>query len=291
MGNTQKTSKCNLCSQSGLYFSFGKRTDAKFYALIKGKQRRVYVDSKGRYYKENSKKKYLRKNYKIFKLSDSKKHKKNNYGYFYYNLLDRYNKSPVKSLKYKGARHVIRPKRKYLKRKSPKRKPKGYYLRKKVKSPLRKVVKDKKKRSIGTRLSARAVFNEMGMSAIGKSFSILQKEGTYKTKYLRLRQNGSPYFANNFGKKHPYNGPIHLNFEKNKNWLRGPYPGDDMTGLKNSLPNYGYNIPPAGVAQPFRTSLLPRISAGTRRGNNYGNNFGNSRNVPHMHYGKMCFGA
>jgi hypothetical protein len=262
MGNTssastqslQKASKCNSCSQNGLYFSFGKTTDAKFYTLIKGKQRRVYVDSKGRYYKDNSKKKYLRKNYKIFKLSDSKKRK-----------------SP--------------------KRKSPKRKPKGHYLRKKVKSPLRKVVKDKKKRSIGTRLSSRAVFNEMGMSAIGKSFSILQKDGTYKTKYLRLRQNGSPYFANNFGKKHPYDGPIHLNFEKNKNWLRGPYPGDDMTGLKNSWPNYGYNIPPAGVAQTFRTSLLPRISAGTRRGNNYGNNFGNSRNVTHMHYGKMCFGA
>jgi len=257
MGNTssasaQKTSKCNLCSQSGVYFSFGKRTDAKLYALIKGKQRRVYVDSKGRYYKENSKKKYLSKGTKTQKLLPKKV-------------------------------------------KSPKRKPKGYYLRKKVKSPLRKAVKDKKKRTIGSRLSARAVFNQMGMSAIGKSFSILQKDGTYKRKYLRLRQNGSPYFANNFGKKHPNDGPIHINFHKNKNWLRGPYPSDDMTGLKYSWPNYGYNIPPAGVAQPFRTSLLPRISAGTsegtRRGNNYGNNFGNSINVPHMHYGKMCFGA
>jgi len=277
MGNTssasaqslQKASKCNSCSQSGLYFSFGKRTDAKFYALIKGKQRRVYVDSKGRYYKENSKKKYLPNSIKTHKLSPKKV------------------KSPKRKL---SPKRKPGPKRKSGP-KGPKPKPKGYYLRKKVKSPLTKVVKDKKKRSIGTRLSARAVFNEMGMSAIGKSFSILQKDGTYKTKYLRLRQNGSPYFANNFGKKHPYDGPIHLNFEKNKNWLRGPYPGDDMTGLKNSWPNYGYNIPPAGVAQPFRTSLLPRISAGTRRGNNYGNNFGNSRNVPHMHYGKMCFGA
>ena len=256
MGNTssasaqslQKTSKCNSCSQSGLYFSFGKRTDAKFYALIKGKQRRIYVDSKGRYYKENSKKKYLSKGTKTQKLLPKKV-------------------------------------------KSPKRKPKGYYLRKKVKSPLRKAVKDKKKRTIGSRLSARAVFNQMGMNAIGKPFSILQKDGTYKIKYLRLRQNGSPYFANNFGSRHPNDGAIHLNLKKNKNWLRGPYPGDDMTGLKYSWPNYGYNIPPAGVAQPFRTSLLPRISAGTRRGNNYGNNFGNSRNVPHMHYGKMCFGA
>ena len=261
MGNTssasaqslQKASKCNSCSQSGLYFSFGKRTDAKFYALIKGKQRRVYIDSKGRYYKENSKKKYLSKGTKTHKLSPKKV--------------------------------------KVPKRKSPKRKSKGYYLRKKVKSPLRKVVKDKKKRTIGSRLSARAVFNQMGMSAIGKSFNIWQKDGTYKRKYLRLRQNGSPYFANNFGSKYLNDGAIQLNFLKNKNWLRGPYPGDDMTGLKNSWPNHGYNIPPAGVAQPFRTSLLPRISAGTRRVNNYRNNFGNSRNVPHMHYGKMCFGA
>ena len=262
MGNTssastQNVSKCNSCSQSGLYFSFGKRTDTKLYVLIKGKQRRVYVDSKGRYYKENSKKKYLSKGTRTHKLSPKK---------------------------------VKAPKRKSSP-KGPKQKPKGYYLRKKVKSPLRKAVKDKKKKSIGSRLSARAVFNEMGMSAIGKSFSILQKDGTHKRKYLRLRQNGSPYFANNFGKKHPNDGPIHLNFQKNKNWLRGPYPGDDMTGLKYSWPNYGYDIPPAGVAQPFRTSLLPRISAGTRRGNNFGNRFGNVTNVPHMHYGKMCFGA
>ena len=272
MGNTssasaqslQKTSKCNSCSQSGLYFNFGKITDANFYALIKGKQRRVYVDSKGRYYKDNSKKKYLPKNTKTHKLSPKKV------------------KAPKRKSSPKGP-------------KGPKKKPKGYYLRKKVKSPLRKVVKDNKKRPIGHRLSARAVFNQMGMSAIGKPFSILQKDGRYKRKYLRLRQNGSPYFANNFGSKHPNDGPIHLNFLKNKNWLRGPYPGDDMTGLKNSWPNYGYDIAPAGVAQPFRTSLLPRISAGTRRGNNYGNNFGNRygnvTNVPHMHYGKMCFGA
>ena len=257
MGNTSsasahKTSKCNSCSQSGLYFSFGKKTDEKLYALIKGKQRRVYVDSKGKYYKENSKKKYLPKGTRTQKLSPKK----------------------VKSLP---------------KHKRPK--PKDYYLRKKVKSPRRKVVKDDKKRKIGTRLSARYIFNKMGMNAIGKSFNILQKDGKYKTKYLRLRKNGSPYFSNNFGKNSTYYNPIHLNVPYNKNWLRGPYPGDDMTGLKNSWPNYGYDIAPAGVAQPFRTSLLPRISAGTRRGNNYGNNFGNSRNVPHMHYGKMCFGA
>ena len=256
MGNTnsaeipQKSSKCNSCSQNGLYFSFGKTMDPiKFYVLIKGKQRRVYVDSKGKYYKENNKKKYLPKGTRTYKL-----------------LPKKVKSSPKRKISPKGP------------------KPKGYYLRKKVKSPLRKVVKDKNKRSIGTRLSARAVFNQMGMKAIGKSFSILQKDGTYKTKFLRLRQNGSPYFANNFGN----NGAIQLNFHKNQNWLRGNSPCK-MTGIKNTWPNDGYQIPPAGVAQPLKTSLLPRISAETRRGNNYGNNYGN--NVPHMHYGKMCFGA
>ncbi len=38
------------------------------------------------------------------------------------------------------------------------------------------------------------------------------------------------------------------------------------------------------IAKPLETSLLPKIASGTKRGNNYGN-------VPHMHYGKMCFGA
>lgn len=240
--NSQNKSNCNSCSQRGLYFDFGKRTDVKFYALIKGKQRRVYIDSKGRYYKENNKKKYLSTGTTTHTLS--------------------------------------------LKRKlTPKRKtPKGYYLRKNVKSPLRKVVKDKKKKSIGSRLSARAVFNEIGMKAIGKSFSILQKDGTYKIKYLRLRRNGSPYFANKFGEKYQNNELIQLNIPYNKNWLRGPSPGDYMTGLKNSWPNQEYNIAPAGVAKPLETSLLPKIASRTKRGNNYGN-------VPHMHYGKMCFGA
>ena len=254
MGNTsfssssQNRSNCNSCSQNGLYFNFGKKTDVKLYGLIKGKQRRVYIDSKGKYYKENNKKKYLPKGTRTYKLSLKRK---------------------------------LTPNRKTI----PKYKtPKGYYLRKKVKSPLKKVVKDKKKEVIGERLSARAVFNKIGMKAIGKSFNILQKDGTYKIKYLRLRQNGSPYFANKFGEKHQNDGLIQLNIPYNKNWLRGPYTGDYMTGLKNSWPNQGYNIAPAGVAKPLQTSLLPRIASGTKRGNNYGN-------IPHMHYGKMCFGA
>lgn len=238
--------KCNACSQGGSYFSFGKRTkkvkssEVKLYAKIKGKKRRVYIDSKGKYYKENSKRRKLPKGIKTYKLSS---------------------------------------KRKTV--------PKGFYLRKKVKSPSRKIVKDKRGKKIGTRLSARTVFDKMGIKALGKSFNILQKNGSYKTKYLRLRQNGSPYFANNFGKNYINKEPVHLNIPYNPNWLRGPYPGDDMTGLKNSWPNYKYNIPPAGVPQPFRTSILPRVASTVSRGNN----FGNRMNVPHMHYGKMCFGA
>ena len=81
------------------------------------------------------------------------------------------------------------PKRKMTKRKTTKRK-----------SPKRKVVKDKRGRKIGTRLSARTVYNEKGRKALGKSFRILQKDGKYKMKVLRLRRDGAPYFSTKFGK-------------------------------------------------------------------------------------------
>ena len=35
-GSASGCKSCNTCSQKGLYFGFGKRTDAKFYAIIKG---------------------------------------------------------------------------------------------------------------------------------------------------------------------------------------------------------------------------------------------------------------
>lgn len=62
-----------------------------------------------------------------------------------------------------------------------------------------KTVKNETKKVIGKRLSARAVFDEKGTPAIGKSFNILQPDGSMKMKILRLRKNGSPYFANKFG--------------------------------------------------------------------------------------------
>ena len=186
-------------------------------------------------------------------------------------------------------RHKRSPRR--YKRRSPKRSPRRYKRR----SPKRKVVKDKRDRKIGTRLSARTVYNEKGQNALGKSFRILQKDGKYKMKVLRLRRDGVPYFSTKFGRvetvmpkpvrfnKHLSRDKVyHLNIPYNNHWLRGPV-SDDMTGILNSWPNKGMYIAPGGVAQPLRTSLLPKIAHGTRRGNNFG--------TSHMHFGKMCFGA
>ena len=122
----------------------------------------------------------------------------------------------------------------------------------------------------------------MGMSAVGRSFPILQKDGSKQMKILRLRKNGSPYFANNFGNAYDYsqnyfgnrhlmrnnktfgqhiipgeaNGLTHLNIPFNKNWLRGSVI-DNMTGLRDSWPVE--LLPPAGVAQPRSMSILPRM--------------------------------
>ena len=158
----------------------------------------------------------------------------------------------------------------------------------------RKVVKDKRDRKIGTRLSARTVYDENGRNALGKSFRILQKDGKYKMKVLRLRRDGVPYFSTKFGRaetvmpkpvrfnKHlPHDKVYHYNIPYN-NLLRGPA-SDDMIGILNSWPNKGMYIAPGGVAQPLRTSMLPKIAHGTRRGNNFG--------TQHTHFGKMCFGS
>ena len=176
-------------------------------------------------------------------------------------------------------------------KRSPKRSPRRYKRR----SPKRKAVKDKRDREIGTRLSARTVYDEKGKKALGKSFRILQKDGKYKMKVLRLRRDGVPYFSTKFGNvmsksvtfnKHlPKDKVYHLNIPYNNHWLRGPV-SDDMTGILNSWPNKGMYIAPGGVAQPLRTSMLPKIAPGTRRGNNFG-----YKKMGHMHFGKMCFGA
>ena len=229
MGNTSSNQSncksCNTCSQNGLYFSFGRSQKSdKLFAVIKGKERRVYVDSKGKFYKDGSVRKILPKGTRTYKEKKNKKQQQ---------------------------------KRKSNPKKVPKKKvPKGYYLRKQIKSPLLKQVKDKKKRKIGSRLSARAVFNEMGMRAVGRSFPILQKDGTTKMKVLRIRQNGSPYFANNFGNNKVTKLNL-LDIPVNKNWLRGSSL-DNMTGLKQSYPMN--LIPPGGVAQPRKMSILPKVN-------------------------------
>ncbi len=187
MGNSSSSNNncnnCNTCSQKGLYFGFGKTEVKKLYY----NNRVVNQDSKGKFIKVDGKKKYLPKGAKLTSVKKPPPAKKPA-------------KKPVK----KPA-------------KKPVKKPKGYYLKKKIKSPEKKVVKNKNKKVIGERLSARAQFNKGGMSVVGKKYLILQKDGTYKEKVLRLRVNGSPYFANKFGNELcKSNGSIHLNLPMNK---------------------------------------------------------------------------
>jgi len=73
------------------------------------------------------------------------------------------------------------------------------YSKKYVKSPTLKTVKNKKNNIMGKRLSARAIYNEHGQKMIGKGFNILQTNGEYIKKYLRLKSNGSPYWSTKFG--------------------------------------------------------------------------------------------
>ena len=58
----------------------------------------------------------------------------------------------------------------------------------------------------------------------------------------------------------------HLNIPTNSNWLRGSS-YDNMTGLKYSWPTNGYVVPPGGVSKPKSINT-----------------------VPHMHFGRVCFG-
>lgn len=219
--SSKSCSSCNSCSGGGYYFGFGKASPSvKPQVKVKGKYYTVYTDSKGKYYKQGNNKKYLPKGTRTVKKP----------------------KGPKGPQKKKAS-----PKRKV----GPSRKkPKGYYLKRQIKSPLLKAVKDKKKKTVGSRLSARAVFNELGMKAIGRSFSILQPDGTYKMKVLRLRQNGSPYFANNFGTA------VHVNIPYNQNGLLGKSMCK-MTGVKNSYPHK--LIAPPGVDQPHKMSVYPYL--------------------------------
>ena len=224
MGNSGSTvnsncKNCNSCSQNGLYYENSfGKAPAKKYY----QNYVVYKDVYGRRYT----------------IHGGKRH-----------FLPKGARTTSKIVKVKS------PKRKVN---SPRRKPKNYYKDRDVPSKLVKTVKDRKGKKIGSRLSARSVYNSLGRSAIGRSFNVLQKDGSYKMKFLRLRKNGSPYFANNFGNSNKFMvTPTHLRFNTNKNWLRGENMCK-LTGVKNSWPNDGFNIPPIGVPVPFKTSLLPR---------------------------------
>ena len=112
-------------------------------------------------------------------------------------------KSPTRKRK-SPARKRKSPARK---RKSPARK-KVNYAKKVVVSPKRKTVRTNKGKKVGKRLSARGVYNERGRSAVGKNFNILQKNGEYEVKVLRIRKNGSPYFSTRFGIPHSHFGQM-----------------------------------------------------------------------------------
>ena len=115
------------------------------------------------------------------------------------------------------------PKRNSPKRNSPKRKERPKY----------KTVKLNNK-ELGKRLSARHVYDTKGKKALGKKFKILQPDGTVKTKVLRLRKNGSPYFATKFGQNNEDNYPT---------------------------------IPPIGVLQPQKIELIPFENAHYHKNN------------------------
>lgn len=139
----------------------------------------------------------------------------------------------------RGRYQLTNGKKKYLK--------KGTRLTS-TESKGKKLVKTKDNKVVGKRLSARTVYNKDGEKAIGKKFNILQKNGTYKVKVLKLRKNGSPYFANKFGN--------HVSFPLDLQ-LRGPEM-ESLTGYRNTWPNHPYHIAPGGVPQPGKMRLLPK---------------------------------
>jgi len=183
------------------------------------------------------------------------------------NNKNRYYKDHIVKSDNRGRYILVKGKKKYLPKgaRTSTKKDKENKKSKKVKSLGTKIVRNKKGKKLGRRLSARSIYNKEGKKALGKSFNILQKDGKYKRKILRLRKNGSPYFATKFGEQ-----KYHLNFNLDKRIPLGPK-YDDMTGYKNSWPNNGFNIPPSGLRRPRPMSILPKGA--------------------HSHFGRMCFGA
>ena len=133
-----------------------------------------------------------------------------------------------------------------------------------TKKSYSKPVKNKGGRVVGRRLSARSVYNQHGRGALGKSYRILQKDGRYKTKVLKLRRNGSPYFANKFGTLYKFGSshptsvcrPTHVNISYRHGVNGLNY--DDMTGYKDSWPNNSFAIPGPGLEHAHKMSLYPR---------------------------------
>ena len=81
---------------------------------------------------------------------------------------------------------------------------------------------------------------------------------------------GGNYFS--FGKSNM----THLNIPINTNWLRGSN-YDNMTGLKYSWPTNGYVVSPGGIPRSARMSMVTKAKS--------------VETVPHMHFGRVCFGS
>ena len=68
----------------------------------------------------------------------------------------------------------------------------------------------------------------------------------------------------------------HLNIPINPNWLRGSN-YNNMTGLKYSSPTNRYVVSPGGIPRSARMSMVTKAKS--------------VETVPHMHFGRVCFGS
>ncbi len=155
---------------------------------------------------------------------------------------------------------------KVAKRKSPVRKRKSPV--RKRKSPVRKRKSPVRKRKSPVRKRKSPVRKRK--SPVRKRKSPMRKRKTLKFGSCNSYSQGGNYFS--FGKSNMK----HLNIPTNPNWLRGSN-YDNMTGSKYSWPTNGYVVPPGGVSRSARMSLVAKPKS--------------INTVPHMHFGRVCFGS
>ena len=136
------------------------------------------------------------------------------------------------------------------------------------KSPVRKRKSPIRKRKSPVRRPKSPVRKRK--SPVRKRKSPVRKHKTLKFGSCNSCSQGGNYFS--FGKSNM----THLNIPTNSNWLRGSS-YDNMTGFKYSLPTNGYVVPPGGVSRSTKMSMVAKPKS--------------INNVPHMHFGRVCFGS